>query len=135
VGMIIAHQDISQIVNPKVTSALMANTAMKFTGRLPSSDAKQLTTTMGFDVKKLTNPRQYSFNVHCAGIGAGSLNPADVSFDSFPKLSDEDYMAYQEENRRKYCFVPEEPVELRLVAEEGPEYEVDPLSGDDDEFI
>lgn len=107
VGMVIAHQNLGQIKRDEVAKTLIGGTAIKCTGNLGESDARRMSVGMEADVKTLTHPSKFSFNVHCTGVGAGTYTPANFSFDSMPKMSDLEYQDFLNENRRKYCISPD----------------------------
>lgn len=111
VGMVIAHQSLSQINNPKVVSALMANTAIKCTGVLSPEDAKRMAPSLDVDIQTAMNPPPHSFNVSANRVGTGRITPSNINFDNYPKMSQKQYQAFLIENRAKYAFAPEEPVQ------------------------
>lgn len=105
-GLIIAHQDWSQINNPKVRSGLDSNTLIKLA---PHED-------------------KHTFRVTC-GTVEGTFKAPDVAFSNMPQVSESAYQSFLEENRRRYCRTvsetesyKQEQTTYRQVAETNPDY-------------
>lgn len=81
-GLIISHQDWSQINNPKVRAGIEANTILKFT----------------------PNENKHTFDVRAGNI-EGTFKAPDVDIRRMPKISEEQYQAFLQHNREKYCQV------------------------------
>jgi len=115
VGMILAHQHLSQGFLPPVLSALYSSTAIKFAARLSDSDANTLARNMACDAQALVHTPPFHMMLFARGIThtAQLFKIPDVSFDRMPKMSTADYETIREELRARYTTQPTQPTPNR----------------------
>lgn len=106
IGLVLAHQNISEQLTAPLRNALSAGTAIKFAGKiLDMNEAKQVTATMRTTVERMEALPQFYFLAYLAGIGTFDYRVDEDRYYQATKHTQQQLDAHKDHMRTQYSHV------------------------------